>query len=167
MIARALIHEPELLILDEPTAGVDIEIRRSMWKFFKNINANGTTIILTTHYLEEAENLCRNVAIIDDGLIIEDTRMGDLLKKLKQETFVLNLENELTEAPNLNGFSYSMMGENILEVLVDEEHGINQLFELLNKDNIKVSSLRNKTNRLEELFMRLVDSKKDILEEGS
>ena len=125
MIARALIHEPELLILDEPTAGVDIEIRRSMWKFFKNINANGTTIILTTHYLEEAENLCRNVAIIDDGLIIEDTRMGDLLKKLKQETFVLNLENELTEAPNLNGFSYSMMGENILEVLVDEEHGIN------------------------------------------
>jgi len=167
MIARALIHEPELLILDEPTAGVDIEIRRSMWKFFKNINANGTTIILTTHYLEEAENLCRNVAIIDDGLIIEDTRMGDLLKKLKQETFVLNLENELTEAPNLNGFSYSMMGENILEVLVDEEHGINQLFELLNKDNIKVSSLRNKTNRLEELFMRLVDSKKDMLEEGS
>ena len=167
MIARALIHEPELLILDEPTAGVDIEIRRSMWKFFKNINANGTTIILTTHYLEEAENLCRNVAIIDDGLIIEDTRMGDLLKKLKQETFVLNLENELTEAPNLNGFSYSMMGENILEVLVDEEHGINQLFELLNKDNIKVSSLRNKTNRLEELFMRLVDSIKDMLEEGS
>ena len=141
MIARALIHEPELLILDEPTAGVDIEIRRSMWKFFKNINANGTTIILTTHYLEEAENLCRNVAIIDDGLIIEDTRMGDLLKKLKQETFVLNLENELTEAPNLNGFSYSMMGENILEVLVDEEHGINQLFELLNKDNIKFNSL--------------------------
>ena len=167
MIARALIHEPELLILDEPTAGVDIEIRRSMWKFFKNINANGTTIILTTHYLEEAENLCRNVAIIDEGMIIEDTRMGELLRQLKQETFVLNLENELTEDPNLKGFTYSMMGENVLEILVDEDHGINDLFELLNKENIKVSSLRNKSNRLEELFMRLVDSKKDISEEHS
>ena len=167
MIARALIHEPELLILDEPTAGVDIEIRRSMWKFFKNINANGTTIILTTHYLEEAENLCRNVAIIDEGMIIEDTRMGELLRQLKQETFVLNLENELTEDPNLNGFTYSMMGKNVLEILVDEDHGINGLFELLNKENIKVSSLRNKSNRLEELFMRLVDSKKDISEEHS
>ena len=167
MIARALIHEPELLILDEPTAGVDIEIRRSMWKFFKNINANGTTIILTTHYLEEAENLCRNVAIIDEGMIIEDTRMGELLRQLKQETFVLNLENELTEDPNLNGFTYSMMGKNVLEILVDEDHGINSLFELLNKENIKVSSLRNKSNRLEELFMRLVDSKKDISEERS
>lgn len=167
MIARALIHEPELLILDEPTAGVDIEIRRSMWKFFKNINANGTTIILTTHYLEEAENLCRNVAIIDEGMIIEDTRMGELLRQLKQETFVLNLENELTEDPNLNGFTYSMMGKNVLEILVDEDHGINDLFELLNKENIKVSSLRNKSNRLEELFMRLVDSKKDISEEHS
>ena len=167
MIARALIHEPELLILDEPTAGVDIEIRRSMWNFFKNINANGTTIILTTHYLEEAENLCRNVAIIDEGMIIEDTRMGELLRQLKQETFVLNLENELTEDPNLKGFTYSMMGENVLEILVDEDHGINDLFELLNKENIKVSSLRNKSNRLEELFMRLVDSKKDISEEHS
>lgn len=167
MIARALIHEPELLILDEPTAGVDIEIRRSMWKFLKNINANGTTIILTTHYLEEAENLCRNVAIIDEGMIIEDTRMGELLRQLKQETFVLNLENELTEDPNLNGFTYSMMGKNVLEILVDEDHGINDLFELLNKENIKVSSLRNKSNRLEELFMRLVDSKKDISEEHS
>ena len=167
MIARALIHEPELLILDEPTAGVDIEIRRSMWKFLKNINANGTTIILTTHYLEEAENLCRNVAIIDEGMIIEDTRMGELLRQLKQETFVLNLENELTEDPNLKGFTYSMMGENVLEILVDEDHGINDLFELLNKENIKVSSLRNKSNRLEELFMRLVDSKKDISEERS
>ena len=167
MIARALIHEPELLILDEPTAGVDIEIRRSMWKFFKNINANGTTIILTTHYLEEAENLCRNVAIIDEGMIIEDTRMGELLRQLKQETFVLNLENGLTEDPNLKGFTYSMMGENVLEILVDEDHGINDLFELLNKENIKVSSLRNKSNRLEELFMRLVDSKKDISEERS
>jgi|TARA_B110000438_G_scaffold128725_1_gene125008 ABC-2 type transport system ATP-binding protein len=167
MIARALIHEPELLILDEPTAGVDIEIRRSMWKFLKNINANGTTIILTTHYLEEAENLCRNVAIIDEGMIIEDTRMGELLRQLKQETFVLNLENELTEDPNLNGFTYSMMGKNVLEILVDEDHGINGLFELLNKENIKVSSLRNKSNRLEELFMRLVDSKKDISEEHS
>ena len=138
-----------------------------MWKFLKNINANGTTIILTTHYLEEAENLCRNVAIIDEGMIIEDTRMGELLRQLKQETFVLNLENELTEDPNLKGFTYSMMGENVLEILVDEDHGINDLFELLNKENIKVSSLRNKSNRLEELFMRLVDSKKDISEERS
>ena len=161
MIARALIHEPELLILDEPTAGVDIEIRRSMWKFLKDTNANGTTIILTTHYLEEAENLCRNVAIIDEGLIIEDTRMIDLLKQLKQETFVLNLKDDLTKEPNLKEFSYTLIGNNQLEVLVDEGHNINDLFELLNKEKIKVSSLRNKSNRLEELFMRLVDSKND------
>jgi len=120
MIARALIHEPELLILDEPTAGVDIEIRRSMWKFLKDTNANGTTIILTTHYLEEAENLCRNIAIIDEGVIIENTRMIDLLKQLKQETFVLSLENDLMNDSNLNEFSYTLIGGNQLEVLVDE-----------------------------------------------
>ena len=167
MIARALIHEPELLILDEPTAGVDIEIRRSMWKFLKDTNANGTTIILTTHYLEEAENLCRNIAIIDEGVIIENTRMIDLLKQLKQETFVLSLENDLMNDSNLNEFSYTLIGGNQLEVLVDEDHSINDLFELLNREKIKVSSLRNKSNRLEELFMRLVHSKNDTSKENS
>ncbi|MFQ3334428.1 MAG: ABC-2 type transport system ATP-binding protein [Woeseiaceae bacterium] len=167
MIARALIHEPELLILDEPTAGVDIEIRRSMWKFLKDTNANGTTIILTTHYLEEAENLCRNIAIIDEGVIIENTRMIDLLKQLKQETFVLSLEDNLKKDSNLNEFSYTLIGGNQLEVLVDEDHSINDLFELLNREKIKVSSLRNKSNRLEELFMRLVHSKNDISKENS
>ncbi|MDB2544300.1 ABC transporter ATP-binding protein [Woeseiaceae bacterium] len=167
MIARALIHEPELLILDEPTAGVDIEIRRSMWKFLKDTNANGTTIILTTHYLEEAENLCRNIAIIDEGVIIENTRMIDLLKQLKQETFVLSLENDLMNDSNLNEFSYTLIGGNQLEVLVDEDHSINDLFELLNRKKIKVSSLRNKSNRLEELFMRLVHSKNDTSKENS
>jgi ABC-2 type transport system ATP-binding protein len=167
MIARALIHEPELLILDEPTAGVDIEIRRSMWKFLKDTNANGTTIILTTHYLEEAENLCRNIAIIDEGVIIENTRMIDLLKQLKQETFVLSLEDNLKKDSNLNEFSYTLIGGNQLEVLVDEDHSINDLFELLNREKIKVLSLRNKSNRLEELFMRLVHSKNDISKENS
>jgi ABC-2 type transport system ATP-binding protein len=167
MIARALIHEPELLILDEPTAGVDIEIRRSMWKFLKDTNANGTTIILTTHYLEEAENLCRNIAIIDEGVIIENTRMIDLLKQLKQETFVLSLEDNLKKDSNLNEFSYTLIGGNQLEVLVDEDNSINDLFELLNREKIKVSSLRNKSNRLEELFMRLVHSKNDISKENS
>ena len=159
MIARALMHEPQLLILDEPTAGVDIEIRRSMWQFLNDLNNDGTTIILTTHYLEEAENLCRNVAIIDDGLIIEDTLMSDLLRQLKQETFVLNIEEKSMKALNLAGYNFIVRDEKTLEVVVDSEHGINELFDLLNSQNIKVVSLRNKSNRLEELFMKLIDAK--------
>lgn len=159
MIARALMHEPQLLILDEPTAGVDIEIRRSMWQFLSDINNNGTTIILTTHYLEEAENLCRNVAIIDDGLIIEDTLMSNLLRQLKQETFVLNIDEKLTKNLNLAQYNFTIRDENTLEVVIDSGHGINELFGLLNSQNIRVTSLRNKSNRLEELFMKLIDAK--------
>ena len=159
MIARALMHEHQLLILDEPTAGVDIEIRRSMWQFLNDLNNDGTTIILTTHYLEEAENLCRNVAIIDDGLIIEDTLMSDLLRQLKQETFVLNIEEKSMKDLNLAGYNFIVRDEKTLEVVVDSEHGINELFDLLNSQNIKVVSLRNKSNRLEELFMKLIDAK--------
>jgi len=164
MIARALIHQPKLLILDEPTAGVDIEIRRSMWEFLKYINDNGTTIILTTHYLEEAENLCRNVAIIDEGKIIQDTSMNDLLGQLKQETFILNLEDKLTHLPDLKGFHCSLLDKNQLEVVIDANHGINELFDLLTSKGIKVASLRNKSNRLEELFLKVVDAKKNKIQ---
>ncbi len=157
MIARALVHEPKLLILDEPTAGVDIEIRRSMWDFLRGINAQGTTIILTTHYLEEAETLCRHIAIIDRGEIIENTRMQTLLGRLHLETFVLNLSQPLAEPPEIPGYPLRWMDELTLEVDVAKEWGLNALFEQLSARGIEVSSLRNKTNRLEELFLQLVD----------
>ena len=160
MIARALVHEPRLLILDEPTAGVDIEIRRSMWEYLQKINAAGTTIILTTHYLEEAESLCRQIGIIDGGRIIEDARMSTVLRKLQHEVLILSLAEELTTAPELAGFKTRLRGENELEVEKGPEHDINELFEQLNKQNIRVVSMRNKANRLEELFMRLVETKK-------
>lgn len=159
MIARALIHEPKLLILDEPTAGVDIEIRRSMWDFLRRTNEAGTTIILTTHYLEEAESLCRHVAIIDEGTIIEDARMSTVLRKLQREVFVLSLRDPLTEAPKLDGFETSLVEECEMEVALDAKDGLNKLFDALNRENIHVISLRNKANRLEELFMGLVESK--------
>jgi ABC-2 type transport system ATP-binding protein len=157
MIARALVHQPKLLILDEPTAGVDIEIRRSMWDFLREINSQGTTIILTTHYLEEAESLCRHIAIIDRGEIIENTRMQTLLGRLNVETFVLNLRQPLITAPDIPGYPLRRLDDLMLEVDVTQERGINGLFEKLSAQGIEVSSLRNKTNRLEELFMRLVD----------
>jgi ABC-2 type transport system ATP-binding protein len=159
MIARALVHEPRLLILDEPTAGVDIEIRRSMWEFLREINAAGTTIILTTHYLEEAESLCRTVAIIDEGTIIEDAKMSTVLRKLQREVFVLSIRDELEEAPDLSGFEASLRDNCEIEVAIGSERTINDLFAELSRHNIDVISMRNKTNRLEELFMRLVDSK--------
>ena len=159
MIARALVHEPRLLILDEPTAGVDIEIRRSMWQFLREINEAGTTIILTTHYLEEAESLCRRVAIIDEGRIIEDANMTDVLRKLNQETFVLSLGTPLAVPPSLPGFDSSLRNELELEVALDRQHSLNDLFDVLDERQISVVSMRNKTNRLEELFMRLVESK--------
>ncbi len=162
MIARALVHEPRLLILDEPTAGVDIEIRRSMWGFLRKINAAGTTIILTTHYLEEAESLCRHVAIIDQGRIIEDARMSDVLRKLQREVFVLSLEKPIESAPQLDGFEAELIDERELEVEKGPDLDLNDLFAELDARGIKVVSLRNKANRLEELFMRLVDnSQKD------
>jgi ABC-2 type transport system ATP-binding protein len=159
MIARALVHEPRLLILDEPTAGVDIEIRRSMWRFMRKINADGTTIILTTHYLEEAENLCRSIAIIDGGRIIENDLMGNVLRKLTLETFVLNLRERLTAPPQLDGYAVRLVDESNLEVDVSRERSINGLFAGLSAQNLHVLSMRNKTNRLEELFMRLVEAK--------
>ena len=163
MIARALVHEPNLLILDEPTAGIDIEIRRSMWEFLRRINEAGTTIILTTHYLEEAENLCRHVAIIDEGKIIENTRMSEILRKLQREVFVLNLESPLEKAPHLSGFDAILVEERELEVALDKNDSLNTLFNVLDHHGITVTSLRNKANRLEELFIRLVESRQQSL----
>ena len=159
MIARALVHEPKLLILDEPTAGVDIEIRRSMWDFLREINAAGTTIILTTHYLEEAESLCRHIAIIDEGTIIEDARMSQVLRKLQREVFVLSLSEPLQKAPTLSGFETRLREDCELEVEKGPESDLNELFEQLNVQGIRVVSLRNKANRLEEMFMHLVENK--------
>jgi ABC-2 type transport system ATP-binding protein len=159
MIARALMHEPRLLILDEPTAGVDIEVRRTMWTFMRDINAAGTTIILTTHYLEEAENLCRNVAIIDKGRIIENDRMSRVLRKLQTEVFVFNLRNPIAAAPALPGYTVHMPDDHSLEIEVSKEQSLNDIFSRLSAAGIDVLSMRNKTNRLEELFMRLVNQK--------
>jgi ABC-2 type transport system ATP-binding protein len=157
MIARALVHEPKLLILDEPTAGVDIEIRRSTWDFLRATNARGTTIILTTHYLEEAESLCRHIAIIDQGRIVENDRMSALIGRLHLETFVLNLRQPLTEPPAVTGYALRRLDEWTLEVDVSKDRGLNELFQALSAQGIDVVSLRNKTNRLEELFVRLVN----------
>jgi len=166
MIARALIHEPKLLILDEPTAGVDIEIRRSMWDFLRRTNQAGTTIILTTHYLEEAESLCRNVAIIDEGRIIEDARMSTVLRKLQREVFVLSLDEPLHEAPDLPGFETALLEECEMEVALNAGDDLNTLFEALDEKGIRVVSLRNKANRLEELFMGLVEAKQAAAGQG-
>jgi len=157
MIARALMHEPRLLVLDEPTAGVDIEIRRSMWEFLNGINASGTTIILTTHYLEEAENLCRNIAIIDNGNIVERDRMSNLLRGLHTETFVLNLRNPVAQAPRVAEFELTRIDDHTLEVAVSKEQSLNGLFAQLSAQGLDVLSMRNKVNRLEEVFMRLVE----------
>ena len=158
MIARALVHEPKLLILDEPTAGVDIEIRRSMWQFLKEINASGTTIILTTHYLEEAESLCRNVAIIDRGLIVQNTSTKSLLRQLNKEVFILDTQEALAELPNMDGYQGQLIDNHSFEVEVEKHQSINALFASLSDHGIHVVSMRNKTNRLEELFVSLVES---------
>ena len=157
MIARALMHEPRLLILDEPTAGVDIEIRRSMWEFLRDLNEQGTTIILTTHYLEEAESLCRNVAIIEGGRIIERDSMANVLRKLQTEVFVLNLNKSLSGPPELAGFRATLADDHTLEIEVSKGQSLNEIFARLSAQGIEVNSMRNKVNRLEELFIRLVD----------
>ncbi len=156
MIARALVHEPRLLILDEPTAGVDIEIRRSMWTFLRQINQRGTTIILTTHYLEEAENLCRNIAIIDHGRLIENTSMKRLLGQLDMETFVFDLAQPLTAPPKLDGHRALLVDDHTLEVEISKRQGVNDVFASLSAQGVNVLSMRNKTNRLEQLFVHLV-----------
>ena len=161
MIARALVHEPRLLILDEPTAGVDIEIRHSMWHFLAEINAAGTTIILTTHYLEEAERMCRNIAIIDQGRIVENTSMRQLLNRMDIQTLVLDLLHPLAVSPDLPGFTTRRIDDHTLEAEVTRDANINALFAALSAQGMVVRSLRNKTNRLEELFVRLVGNKEN------
>jgi len=161
MIARALVHEPRILILDEPSAGVDIEIRRTMWTFLKNLNEQGTTIILTTHYLEEAESLCKNIAIINNGVVIENTGMQTLLAKLHVETFILNteeiLEDKLQGWENNKDCSVKKIDNSTFEVEISKKFSLNNLFSELDKRNINISSLRSKSNRLEELFVHLVE----------
>ena len=161
MIARAMMNEPRLLILDEPTAGVDIEIRRTMWKYISAINQAGTTVILTTHYLEEAEQLCRTIAIIDHGRIIENTTMKRLLSKLDVETFVLDLADTTTTLPEVHDVKMTLVDDHTIEAEMSREHDLNSLFAALSARGITVRSMRNKANRLEELFVRLVESGKE------
>lgn len=158
MIARALVHKPKLLILDEPTAGVDIELRRSMWTFLRRINKEGTTIILTTHYLEEAENLCRNIAIIDKGEIVENTDMKSLLNRLDKETFVLDLKYPLLQTIELDGLDYHRVDDTTIDVEISRGDSLNSIFELLSRHGVEVVSMKNKVNRLEELFLNLVET---------
>ena len=159
MIARALVHQPKLLILDEPTAGVDIELRRSMWDFLKDINTKGTTIILTTHYLEEAEQLCRNIAIIDHGTIIEHSSMRNLLARLDSETYVFSLKDHLDKVPSINGYDITKIDASTIEVNIPRNSTINTVIDSLTSQSIKIVSMRSKTNRLEEMFLNLVEKK--------
>ncbi|AWF80735.1 ABC transporter [Microbulbifer sp. A4B17] len=160
MIARALIHEPKLLILDEPTAGVDIELRRSMWSFLEKINQQGTTIILTTHYLEEAESLCRNIAIIDKGTIVENTSIKSLLKTLNRETFILDCAEYLAECPDLSGYEGRLRDNHSLEVTIEKGQSLTELFASLQRQGVTVTSMRNRANRLEELFLSMLSEEK-------
>lgn len=157
MIARSLVHEPRLLILDEPSAGVDIEMRRSMWDFLRRINEQGTTIILTTHYLEEAEALCRHIAIINHGKIVENTSIKTLLRQLHRETFILDCVEQLPEAVNIAGFAVRRVDDHTLEVEVEKGQHLNQVFTALGLAGIHISSMRNRANRLEEMFVNLVE----------
>lgn len=157
MIARALMHNPSLLILDEPTAGVDIEIRRSLWRFLSEINQAGTTIILTTHYLEEAEQLCNQIAIIDKGLIVENTSVKNLLQAVHHQTFVFSLKDNMHALPDISPFSAKMLDDNLFELRLENQYSLNDLFKVFEKQGIVIHSMRNKTNRLEELFLDLID----------
>lgn len=167
MIARALVHGPQLLILDEPTAGVDIELRRSMWDFLREINAAGTTIILTTHYLEEAESLCRNVAIIDQGAIVQNTSVKNLLQQLSKEIFIFDVQEKLLHLPVLTGHSVARVDEHSFEVGVEKGQSLNALFEQLTAQKFRIVSMRNKANRLEELFVSMVNANKEALQTAS
>ncbi len=161
MIAKALVHEPKLLLLDEPTAGVDIELRREMWNFLSDINKKGTTIILTTHYLEEAEQHCKNIAIIDEGTIVENTSMKELLSRLSIQSFVLDLEKDINELPDLSIFDLKSQDSKTLIATLKKEDDLNTLFNRLSEHGIRVKSMRNEQNRLEELFIRLVKEKNE------
>jgi ABC-2 type transport system ATP-binding protein len=161
MIARALIHKPRLLILDEPTAGVDIELRRSMWKFIQEINRQGTTIILTTHYLEEAEQLCKNIAIINHGEIVENTDMKSLLRRLKKEVFVLDSVNVLPANLEVTGHRTQRVDDHTLEIEVDKGQSLNAIFALLADSGIEIASMRTRANRLEELFVELLNGSEE------
>ena len=163
MITRALMHEPRLLILDEPTAGVDIELRRDMWAFLRELNKGGTTIILTTHYLEEAEMLCRNIGIIQSGALIENTSMKSLLSKLQYETFIFDLDT-YDYKPEIKGYSYAFEDDLTLTVEVERNQGVNDIFNQLSNQGIKVLSMRNKSNRLEELFLKITEEKHQLEE---
>ncbi|MCB1802307.1 MAG: ABC transporter ATP-binding protein [Gammaproteobacteria bacterium] len=167
MIARALVHRPRLLILDEPTAGVDIEIRRSMWDFLREINAGGTTIILTTHYLEEAESLCRNIAIINHGRIAERARMSEMLRRLHAEYYLLDVRDEITDLPSLPGFEICLVDSTTIEVCVTRDIGISRLFVVLAEHGIEVQGVRNKQNRLERLFIDMVQGSRAAAQEQS
>ena len=157
MIARALVHSPRLLILDEPTAGVDVEIRHSMWEMMEQVNKQGTTIILTTHYLEEAESLCRNIAIINDGVIVENSGMAELLMQVKKDYFLLDIAKPISDIPAIEGYEFELIDSKSLHVAVPKDKSLNPLFEQLSVKNIDVISLKNKSNRLEQLFMDLVN----------
>ena len=157
MIARALVHNPRLLILDEPTAGVDVELRRSMWTFLSEINDQGTTIVLTTHYLEEAENLCKNIAIINNGEIIENTSMKTLLDKLDLQTFVFDLYEPVNKSLPTDLYNLNLIDATTIEVEITKDKNINDLFSVLSREGIHVKSMRNKSNRLEELFINLLN----------
>ncbi|MBV9576507.1 MAG: ABC transporter ATP-binding protein [Gammaproteobacteria bacterium] len=163
LIARALMNEPKLLILDEPTAGVDIELRHTLWHFLTKLNQQGTTIILTTHYLEEAEHLCKNLAIIDHGEIIENANMKSLINRLNMQTIVLDLDKPLQKVPQITGYEHRLIDETTLEIEIHKGQSLNELFELLSQNHIKVNSMRNKTNRLEELFIHLISENKTSL----
>ena len=160
MIARALVHEPKILILDEPTAGVDVELRRSTWDFLININQKGVTILLTTHNLEEAESLCKNIAIINHGEIVENTSMKKLLSQLNRETFIFDTIDPIKELPNLKNFDLKLIDSTTIEVEIDHRNNINDLFDVLSSQNINIKSMRNKRNRLEELFINLLNKKR-------
>lgn len=161
MIARALVHEPQLLILDEPTAGVDIELRRSMWDFLREINAAGTTIILTTHYLEEAESLCRNVAIIDRGTLVQNTSIKNLLQQLNKETFIFDVKGNLNTLPQLNGYQVMQLDDHSFELELEKGKSLNAVFSQLTEQQVEIVSMRNKANRLEEMFVAMVNANKN------
>lgn len=167
MIARALIHNPQLLILDEPTAGVDIELRHALWEFLKELNQQGITIILTTHYLEEAEHLCKNIAIIDEGKIIADTSMRDLLRRIDTETFILYTYNAVTHIPVSATHQYALLDETTIEVIIKKGQQLNSVFQELSQAGIQITSMRNKTNRLERLFIELTHKKTSLPEQDS